>query len=90
MGTLALIVFAWILPIIGLLVSSFRDRFDIQTSGWWTILPHKEFRMIEEFPVPEGLDRNGVMEIMGATGTFEEFREGINQPGWSDDRLGGE
>lgn len=76
-GCLALIVFAWTLPIIGLLVSSFRDRFDIQTSGWWSILPHKEFKMTEEFPVPEGLDRNGVMEILGATGTFEEFRKGL-------------
>ena len=54
--------------------------FDIQTSGWWTIVPHKEFKMVEEFPVPEGLDRNGVMEIRGATGTFEEFREGITSP----------
>jgi alpha-glucoside transport system permease protein len=76
-GTLALIVFIWIIPIIGLLVSSFRDRFDIQTSGWWTILPHKEMKMVEEFPVPDGLDRSGVMDIRGATGTFEQFRQGI-------------
>lgn len=79
-GTLALIVFIWTLPIIGLLVSSFRDRFDIQTSGWWSILPHKEFKMTEEFPIPDGLDRNGVMEIRGAKGTFEEFRNGITNP----------
>ena len=79
-GTLAFIVLIWIIPIIGLLVSSFRDRFEIQTSGWWTILPHKEMKMVEEFPIPEGLDRNGVMEIRGATGTFEEFRQGITNP----------
>lgn len=79
-GTLAIIVLIWTIPIIGLLVSSFRDRFDIQTSGWWTILPHKEMQMTEEFPIPEGLDPNGEMEIRGATGTFEEFRQGITNP----------
>lgn len=79
-GTLLLIVIIWIIPIVGLLISSFRDRFAIQTSGWWTVFPHREYRMVEEFPVPEGLNRDGVMEIRGATGTFEEFRKGILNP----------
>ena len=35
-GALALLVLAWTIPTIGLLVSSFRTRFDIQTSGWWS------------------------------------------------------
>ena len=79
-GTLLLIVILWLIPTIGLLVSSFRSRFDIQTSGWWTILPHQEYVMVEEFPVPEGLNRDGVMEIRGAQGTFEQFREGVTTP----------
>jgi alpha-glucoside transport system permease protein len=74
---LLLIVLAWSIPTIGLLVSSFRSRFDIQTSGWWTIFPHQEWVTVNEFqPGPE-VDRTGEMTFEGATGTFEELREGV-------------
>lgn len=33
-----LIAFLWLLPTIGILVTSFRPARDIQTSGWWTAL----------------------------------------------------
>ena len=78
-GTLAIIVILWTIPTLGLLVSSFRDREDIATSGWWSVLPHREWKMVEEFK-PEGVDPDGIMTIAGATGTFDEFREGIETP----------
>jgi alpha-glucoside transport system permease protein len=76
-GILILIVIAWTIPTIGLVVSSFRTRFDIQTSGWWTIIPHRAWQTVATIPVPEGVDRNGVMQIEGGQGTFEQFREGV-------------
>ena len=62
-GLLFILVFLWTIPTIGVLVSSFRTRFDIQTSGWWTVLPHKEWIKADEFKPSDDLDRDGVMEI---------------------------
>jgi alpha-glucoside transport system permease protein len=76
-GILVLVVIAWLIPVVSLVVSSFRTRFDIQTSGSWTIVPHQEWQTVGTMPVPEGVDRNGVMQIQGGQGTFEQFREGV-------------
>jgi alpha-glucoside transport system permease protein len=79
--TLFLLIALWTIPTMGILVSSFRNRDAIGTSGWWNVLPHREWQPVKEIdPKEEGLDADGVMEIEGATGTFEEFRDGIETP----------
>jgi len=78
--TLIFLCFVWLIPTVGLFVSSFRDPNDIQTSGWWTVLPHPEAVKASEMPIPAGLDTSGVMTIEGASGTFEEFRAGVKSP----------
>ncbi len=78
-GALLLLVLLWTIPTLGIFVSSFRDRFDIQTSGWWTVFPHREWEtvaVVDPNEIPD-LDRQGVMEFEGVTGTFEELRAGI-------------
>jgi alpha-glucoside transport system permease protein len=81
-GGLLLLVLVWLIPTIGLFVSSFRNRFDLQTSGWWSIFPHKEWQLVEEIdPREEGLDATQPMDIFGVTATFEELREGVSTPG---------
>jgi len=80
-GILLLVVIIWSIPTIGLLVSSFRARFDIQTTGWWNIFPHREWQMVSTVdPKALGLDPNGVMSVEGVQGTFEELRAGIQSP----------
>ena len=80
--SLFLLILLWTIPTMGILVSSFRHRDAIGTSGWWNVLPHREWQPVKKIdPKEEGLDPNGVMEIEGATGTFEEFREGIETSG---------
>ena len=34
---LGVIVLLWLVPVIGIFASSFRDRFDILTTPWWNV-----------------------------------------------------
>lgn len=80
-GTLLLLVILWTIPTLGIFVSSFRNRDDIARSGWWNILPHREWQVTREIdPVSAGLNPDGVMEIEGVSGTFDELRTGISTP----------
>ena len=82
---LAFLVLIWVVPIVGLLVSSFRDRFAIQTSGWWTVFPHRGWEITEQVnPRDEGMivdEENRIIEVNGTQATFAELREGIEVDG---------
>jgi len=80
-GALLLMVVLWTIPTMGIFISSWRDRDDIATSGWWNVFPHRDWRPVRVIdPIALGVDPNQVMEIEGVTGTFEEFRAGIETP----------
>jgi alpha-glucoside transport system permease protein len=80
-GALILICALWTIPTLGLLVSSFRNRDDIQTSGWWNVLPHRAWETTREIdPRALELDANAPMEVEGVTATFEELSEGVMTP----------
>ncbi len=80
-GVLLLLVLVWSVPTLGLFISSFRDRFDIQTSGWWTVFPHREWETVAVLDTKElGLDPDGVMAVEGVEGTFEQLRAGVQSP----------
>jgi alpha-glucoside transport system permease protein len=78
---LLLIIIIWTVPTLGIFVSSFRNRDKIDTTGWWNILPHREWQPVSELdPKALGLNPDEVMEIEGVTGTFEDFRLGVESP----------
>src|SRR5574342_236490 len=79
-AVLGLLVILWLVPVIGVLVSSFRQRFDILTTPWWSVLPHRDWvatKIID--PRELGLDTTKPMTVEGITATFDEMRAGVEQ-----------
>lgn len=85
-GTLAIICLLWTIPTLGLLISSFRPREDIATSGWWSVLPHREYTSTGQpidlgrgfdLDAPIALDQYG---FQGVSVTDEQLRAGYTLP----------
>jgi alpha-glucoside transport system permease protein len=78
-GIMLLLVVIWTIPTVGLLISSVRNRNDIQTSGWWSVLPHQAWVATgEELPIPADQSRDQPITIEGVTRMFDEWREGVD------------
>ncbi|MBN1428054.1 MAG: carbohydrate ABC transporter permease [Anaerolineae bacterium] len=76
-ATLIVISLIWIIPTIGVLVTSFRHSQDIFSSGWWTILPHRDWVEVSEIRLDESVDVDAPITIGDVTVTFEELRQGV-------------
>jgi len=57
--SVAFLVLLWVIPTVGLLISSFRDRDQISTSGWWTALSASERNFIQRADAPNTAVRDG-------------------------------
>ncbi len=79
-GVLILICFFWLLPTLGVFVTSLRNSQDIFTSGWWTVLPHKENIQTKEIILDASVNVDAPIEIEGVTASFEELRQGVKTP----------
>ena len=79
-GVMIIICVLWLVPTVGVLITSFRDSSDIFGSGWWTILPHREWVQVGQIKIDPSADVNGPITIEGVTATFEEWRAGVPLP----------
>ena len=83
-GVLTIICILWTVPTVGVFLSSFRTRFDIQTSGWWQIFPHKEWEMtgeIEDLPRDFDIDVPFAIPVVSDQEyLFDDWRAGIETP----------
>jgi alpha-glucoside transport system permease protein len=74
---LVAICLLWIIPAVGIMVTSFRDSGDIFGSGWWTVFPHRGWVTTGEVRVDPLADVDGPITVEGTTATFESWREGM-------------
>jgi len=79
-ATLILICLIWLIPALGIFVTSFRNSTDIFKTGWWTIFPHQAYMKTGEINIDPSVDVNGPIEIEGVSHTFEEWRAGVVMP----------
>jgi alpha-glucoside transport system permease protein len=80
--SLLFLVLLWTIPTMGIFVSSFRQRQDIATTGWWLVLPHREWQTTKTInPKDLNLDPNSTMNVEDASATFDQLRQGIETPG---------
>lgn len=67
----------WLIPTLGLFVSSFRPAGDILTTGWWTVLPHRTWTTVEEKKLPRKTDLSKPIDVDGQKFTSEQLTSGV-------------
>ncbi|WP_054939729.1 carbohydrate ABC transporter permease [Paenibacillus ihuae] len=76
-SVLFIICCIWIIPTLGLFVSSFRPPNDIKSTGWWSVLPHRAWVQTDTISLPTGTDPKGSLRIQGYDVTDRQLRDGI-------------
>jgi alpha-glucoside transport system permease protein len=77
---LILVCAIWLIPTLGIFITSFRNSDDIFRTGWWMVFPHHQYVKVSEITIDPTIDVNGPIEIDGVTHTFEEWRAGVVMP----------
>ncbi|MNH92375.1 L-arabinose transport system permease protein AraQ [compost metagenome] len=79
---LGFICLIWLLPTLGLLISSFRPAADILQTGWWKVLPHQEWKAAgDTIKLPKDVDLRGPIEVNGKTYTDDQLKAGVEVDG---------
>ncbi|MNB76240.1 L-arabinose transport system permease protein AraQ [compost metagenome] len=76
-GVLLIICLVWIIPTLGLFISSFRLADDIKRSGWWDVFPHRAWTETRTIALPEDTNLRSPITLEGVETTDRELRQGI-------------
>ncbi|GAB6988582.1 carbohydrate ABC transporter permease [Paenibacillus pini] len=78
---LGVICFIWLLPTLGLLISSFRPATDILQSGWWKVLPHQEWKAGDTIHLSKDVDLRKPIDVEGKTYSDDQLKNGVMADG---------
>lgn len=68
---LIVICVVWVVPIVGILITSFRPSEDIFRTGWWTVFPHRTEMEVGRIKINPDIDLDGEIPIEPTTSTIE-------------------
>ena len=81
------LVILWLVPTLGILVTSIRDRDQITTSGWWTAFSSSSQTAAVRLAEPSGQRQEGASHVIsgnvfeeGAPGTVKAFGVRVQEP----------
>lgn len=77
---LVFICLLWLIPTLGLFVSSFRPAGDILQSGWWNVFPHRGWSTADTIQLPKDTDLSKPIQIKGKTYSNQELAKGVTLP----------
>jgi len=78
---LGLICLIWLIPTLGLFISSFRPAADILHTGWWKIFPHQEWKSGKTIQLSKDVDLRQPIEVNGKTYTDDQLKAGVTADG---------
>jgi alpha-glucoside transport system permease protein len=70
----------WLVPLLGLFVSSFRERADIAQSGWWTVFPHQAYISVDQIQLTRGIPLDPPVQVGKLTLSDTQLRAGFVAP----------
>ncbi|NLN70542.1 MAG: carbohydrate ABC transporter permease [Chloroflexi bacterium] len=68
---LIIICIVWLVPIFGILITSFRPSEDIFRTGWWTVFPHKVEMEVGRIKLNPDVDLDARITIQSNNSTLE-------------------
>lgn len=75
---LGLICLIWLVPTLGLFISSFRPAADILSTGWWKVFPHQSWvKSGETVQLSKDLDLREPIEVSGRTFSDDQLKSGV-------------